>query len=86
MPYYCYLLQCEDGSFYCGWTNDLQRRFTMHTKGRGSRYTRIRLPVRLVYFEELQSRAEAMKREISLKKLNHNQKKKLAEGGNHNAF
>jgi putative endonuclease len=80
MPVYCYLLECVDGSYYCGWAKDLSRRVAMHQKGKGARYTRIKAPVTLVYFEELEDRCAAMKREIQIKKMTHNHKRSMAEG------
>lgn len=77
MAYFCYLLECTDGTYYCGWTNDLKRRLDMHNKGRGARYTRSRRPVSLVYYEELENQGEAMRRERKLKKKSHDQKAAL---------
>jgi putative endonuclease len=79
MAVYCYLLECADGSYYCGWAVDVQKRLVMHQKGKGARYTRIKAPVKLVYFEELEDRQSAMKREIQIKRLPHDRKRKLAE-------
>lgn len=76
---YVYLLKCEDDSFYCGWTNDLEHRITAHNSGRGARYTRSRLPVVLVYYETCETRSEAMRRELAIKKLSHGEKLKLIE-------
>jgi len=78
MPYFCYMLKCQDGSYYCGWTTDLGKRVQAHALGKGARYTRSRLPVSLVYFEELNSRAEAMRREWELKQKDHESKQNLA--------
>lgn len=78
MSFFCYLLECVDGSYYCGWTNDLNKRVNAHASGRGGRYTRAHLPVRLVYFEECESRSDAMRRETILKARTHDQKRKLA--------
>ncbi|MBP1556069.1 MAG: GIY-YIG nuclease family protein, partial [Oscillospiraceae bacterium] len=64
--------------YYSGWTNDPQRRQKAHNSGRGSRYTRARLPVRMVYMEEFADRVSAMKREAELKKLSHEEKRELA--------
>lgn len=64
---YTYILECGDGSLYTGWTNDLVRRMKAHNAGRGAKYTRSRLPVRLVYFEEFDSRQEALRREWQIK-------------------
>ena len=76
---YAYMLLCADGTYYSGWTNDPQRRQKVHNSGRGSRYTRARLPVRMVYMEEFADRASAMKREAELKKLSHEEKRELAQ-------
>lgn len=74
MSYYCYILECADGSFYTGWSTDPDRRQRQHNRGSGARYTRTRRPVRLVYVEPQPSRANAMKRERSLKNLTRSQK------------
>jgi len=79
VAFFCYLLQCADGTYYCGWTKDVARRVDMHNKGRGAKYTRVRRPVTLVYFEELASQAEAMRRERDLKKKNRAQKALLIQ-------
>ena len=77
MAFYCYLLKCADGTYYCGWTKDVRKRVETHNRGKGARYTRSRCPVSLVYFEELDSQAEAMRRERELKKKHHDQKTAL---------
>jgi putative endonuclease len=79
MAFYCYILECADGTFYTGWTTDPPRRERQHNAGRGAKYTRTRRPVKLVYVEELSSRAEAMKRERVIKKMTREQKRKLVE-------
>lgn len=79
MAFYCYLLKCADGTFYTGWTTDPLRRLRQHNAGVGARYTRSRRPVRLVYVEELPDRAAAMRRERALKRLSHQEKKKLMD-------
>ena len=79
MTVFCYLLECADGSYYCGWAKDVQKRLAMHQKGKGARYTRMKAPVTLVYFEELEDRKAAMKREIQIKHMPHDRKRKLAE-------
>jgi len=58
-----YILECADGSYYVGSTNDLERRLIEHQEGRGARYTTRRLPVKLVYSEEYNHVAEAFERE-----------------------
>ena len=74
---YTYLLCCADGTLYCGWTNDLERRVRTHNAGQGAKYTRSRRPVRLVYFEEHATREEAMRREWQLKQLTRARKEAL---------
>ena len=75
--YYTYLLECSDGTYYCGWTTDPAKRLAAHNNGTGSRYTRSRRPVRMVYLEHLTSRNEAMRREAGIKKLSRQQKEDL---------
>ena len=72
--YYAYMLECRDGTIYSGYTvNPLQREKT-HNQGKGAKYTRARLPVKLVYVEEFDTKIEAMKREYALKQLTHAEK------------
>lgn len=77
---YTYLLECADQTLYCGWTNDLEKRLDAHNQGTGAKYTRPRRPVTLVYYEEFQTKEEAMRREAAIKKLNRIQKKALIAG------
>jgi putative endonuclease len=77
MACFCYILECADGTYYTGWTLDPERRTVQHNRGRGARYTRTRLPVRLVYVEALPDRSAAMKRERVIKTLPRKGKKKL---------
>ena len=79
MAYFCYLLECADGSYYCGWSTDVTRRVNMHNKGQGARYTRTRRPVALVYVEEVPSHSQALRRERALKRKSHQQKADLAQ-------
>ena len=72
--YYCYILECADGTFYTGWTTDHDRRLDQHNRGQGSRYTRARRPVQLVYLEDQPDRSSAQKRERCLKALPRSQK------------
>ncbi|MBQ3040043.1 MAG: GIY-YIG nuclease family protein [Clostridia bacterium] len=74
---YVYLLECSDGTLYCGWTNDIEKRLKAHNSGKGAKYTRSRLPVRLVYLEEHESSVEAQKREYRIKRLSRNEKLSL---------
>ncbi len=66
---FTYILECADGTFYTGWTTNLERRLQAHNAGRGGRYTRGRRPVRLAYFEEHSTRQEARRREAVLRRL-----------------
>ncbi len=77
-----YLLRCRDGSLYTGITNDLAKRLNVHAAGRGSRYTRSRLPVVLVYVERRATKSRALVREAAIKKLTKRQKESLVSNGN----
>ena len=77
---YAYLLRCRDGSFYAGWTNDLERRLRAHQAGKGGKYTRSRLPVELCYAECFATKQEAMRREAQFKQMTHLPKQNLVEG------
>ncbi len=74
---YTYILKCADGTLYCGWTNDLEKRIKTHNDGKGAKYTRSRLPVSLVYYEKFESSVEAQKREREIKKLSRSEKLNL---------
>jgi len=65
--YYIYILKCSDDSYYIGSTNDLDRRICEHSQGIGGYYTKDRLPIKLVYCEEFQSKSEAFEAERKLK-------------------
>ncbi len=77
MPFFCYIVECADGTFYTGWSTDPERRTKTHNAGRGAKYTRMRRPVKLIYTEELPDRSSAMKREVEIKKYPRKKKKKL---------
>ena len=74
---FTYILKCSDGTLYTGWTVDLEKRLKSHNDGRGSKYTRARLPVRLVHQESFSSRKEAMQREYEIKQLSRKEKEGL---------
>lgn len=76
---YVYILKCADESLYTGWTNNLERRVKTHNNGKGAKYTKSRLPVELVYFEEYEDKIEAMKREYTIKQLKRKDKLMLIE-------
>jgi putative endonuclease len=72
-----YLLRCADGTLYCGWSTDPERRLRQHLRGTASRYTRTRLPVELVWTHRCESRSEAMREEIRIKRLPAREKRLL---------
>jgi putative endonuclease len=77
---YIYILKCSDNTLYTGWTTDLEKRLKVHNTGKGAKYTRVRLPVEIVYFEEFEDKKDAMKREYAIKQLSRNEKLKLING------
>ena len=72
-----YILRCGDGTLYTGITNDLDKRIESHSSGQGSKYTRSRLPVELVYQEQAENRSEATRREWEIKRLSREDKMKI---------
>ena len=82
MGWTVYMLRCGDGSLYTGCTDDVVRRLAVHQSGRGAKYTRSRLPVELVYREEVPDKSAALRREIAIKRLTRAQKLALLEGRN----
>lgn len=79
MSWFVYLLECNDGTLYCGITNNLEKRIDTHNKGKGAKYTKSRLPVKIFYFESLENKSDALKREYQLKKLKRKEKIELKE-------
>lgn len=79
MPFFCYLLECADGTYYTGWTTDPSRREKEHNAGRGAKYTRSRRPVKLIYVEEQPDRSSAQKRESAIKNFSRKRKEKLVK-------
>ena len=73
----CYIVECRGGEFYCGYSNNVEKRVDAHNKSLGAKYTKTRLPVKLVYTECFDSKSEAMKREYQIKQLTRQQKLKL---------
>ena len=82
MPFYCYILECADGTFYTGWTTDPARREKQHNDGSGAKYTRARRPVNLVYLEKFPSQPDAMKRERAIKNMSRERKLRLIGNAN----
>ena len=79
MPAFVYMLRCKDGSLYTGISTDVARRLEEHRSGKGAKYTRSRLPVELVWWEECPTKEAAMSREWHVKRLPRAEKLKLAE-------
>jgi len=81
--YYVYILECNDGTLYTGYTSNVENRVRQHNRGIGAKYTRGRVPCRLVYVEEFQTKSDAMSREWYIKhKINRDGKLKLIYGYN----
>jgi predicted GIY-YIG superfamily endonuclease len=77
--WYVYLLRCSDRSLYCGTATDLERRVQEHNEGTGSRYTRSRRPVRLVWSSQALSKSEAYREEYRIKRLNKEAKEMMVD-------
>ena len=77
MEAWVYMLLCSDGSYYTGWTTDVDKRYKNHCSGKGARYTRSHPPVAIAYREQCKDRSEAMKREAAIKKLSRKEKEEL---------
>ena len=77
---YTYMLKCSEGTLYTGWTNDLEKRVEAHNSGKGAKYTKARRPVELAYYEEFETKEQAMKREYAIKQLGRKEKQKLIAG------
>ena len=82
------MLLCQDGSYYIGWTNDLDKRYTAHCNGVGAKYTKAHPPKEIAYYETYENKLDALRREFYLKQYSHQEKEKLARGINvaKNAF
>ncbi|USZ77692.1 GIY-YIG nuclease family protein [Halorussus vallis] len=74
-----YVIECADGSFYTGYTTDVERRVQEHDRGDGAKYTRGRTPVELVHAERFESKSAAMSREYEIKQLTRREKERLVE-------
>lgn len=80
MKNYVYILECKDKSLYTGWTNDLEARLKAHNSGTGAKYTRGRIPCTMIYYEEFETKQEAMKREYEIKHMSKAQKLSIIKG------
>lgn len=74
---FVYMLRCRDNTIYTGYAENLDKRLGEHNEGKASKYTRSRLPVKMVYWEELPDRSSALRREIEIKNLTKAGKEKL---------
>ncbi|NMB07034.1 MAG: GIY-YIG nuclease family protein [Tissierellia bacterium] len=77
---YVYILECSDKTLYTGWTVDINNRLKLHNEGKASKYTRARLPVKLVYLEKYNDKIKAQKREWQIKQLTRKKKLQLIKG------
>jgi putative endonuclease len=74
MPYSIYILECRDGTYYTGYTTDISKRIDTHNSGKWAKYTRGKLPVKLIYSESFETESAARKREYEIKKLTKKEK------------
>ena len=84
-PYVVYILECADGTYYTGSTNDIERRLMAHQSGKAAKYTRGRRPVELVYMEKCGTKGNALSREYAIKGLTRKEKQMLFSEGDSNA-
>ena len=77
MPWFLYMVKCQDTSLYTGITTDISRRLKEHNAKKGAFYTKNKLPVKLVYQEPMLNQSEALKREAAIKKLTRKEKIQL---------
>ncbi len=77
--FFVYILRCNDNTLYTGWTTDLNKRLKCPNSGKGAKYTRCRLPVEIVHYENLPDKSSALKRECEIKKLSRAEKLILIE-------
>jgi putative endonuclease len=75
--YFTYILLTEQNTLYCGYTDDVEKRFQAHLEGRGAKYTRSHKPIKIVYQKEFETKSDAMKEERRIKKLSRFEKLKL---------
>lgn len=75
--FFVYLLLTERNTLYCGYTNDVAKRFQTHLSGKGAKYTRINKPVQIVWSQEFATKSDALKAEIKIKKLPRTKKEEL---------
>jgi putative endonuclease len=79
MPHHVYILECADGTYYTGYTTDVERRVEEHNAGTGAKYTRGRTPVEVIHTETYDSQSAAMQREYAIKQLRRPAKEELVD-------
>jgi len=77
MEYSVYIVKCNDGTLYTGISNNVDNRVVKHNSGTGAKYTKTRLPVRLVYTKVIGTKSDALKEEYRIKQLSRSEKLKL---------
>ena len=77
MKFFVYVIECEDGSLYTGYSNDPLKRYQKHCSGNGAKYTRSHKPKSLKMVVGFEEKSVAMKMEYAIKQLSHEQKQKL---------
>ena len=79
MSHHVYILECADGTYYTGYTTDVERRVAEHNEGTAAKYTRGRTPVEVIHTETFDSQSAAMQREYAIKQLRRPAKEELVE-------
>ncbi|MFH1112091.1 MAG: GIY-YIG nuclease family protein [Patescibacteria group bacterium] len=86
MKYFVYLARCNDNSLYTGSCTDIKTREIKHNKGEGTKYTKQRRPIKIVYFEKFDSLIEARRREVQIKRWTRTKKENLVKYGHPTKF
>lgn len=77
--FYVYILLTENNKLYCGYTDDVEKRYELHVSGKGAKFTRANKPLKLVYTKEFETKQEAQKEEYRIKHLTRKEKEKLIQ-------
>ena len=78
--YFIYVLLTENNTYYCGYTDDVQKRFEKHINGTGAKYTKANKPIKIVFQQQFDTKSEAMKAEKKFKSLSRSQKESIING------
>ena len=76
-PHYVYIVKCSKGTYYTGYTNDLEKRVAAHNEGKGAKYLRGRGPVKPVYYAKCRSKNDALRAERAIKRLTRAEKARI---------